>query len=573
MQRPAELVEIGEVGVREHQRLHFDSGRTTVGKWREGFERGHSDLGVIAERKSLPSRLLVTKKSSRNLHHCGSRLRNPSGARPLRESESEPYTTAALMPSFDAIVVGGGPNGLAAGIVLARAGIPTLLIEANDTLGGGARTSALTLPGFLHDSCSAIHPMAALSPFFRTLPLAQHGVEWRFSPHALAHPLDGGRVALLTGSVADTAGRLGEDGRAYRSLMEPLAHNAGALFDAILRPLSPFTKHPLLLARFGLSALRSAHSVVQRFASDEARALFGGCAGHSFLPLEERGSASFGLVLSLAGHLAGWPLVRAGSGAITEALAAVFRSLGGTIETGRCIRSMRDLPETRAVLFDVTPRQLARIASDGIPPQYLRRLSRYRYGPGVFKIDWALDGPIPWTAGECSRAATVHVGGAFEEIAHHEREIWRGRTTDRPFVLVAQQSRFDETRAPAGKHTGWAYCHVPHGSAEDMTDAIERQVERFAPGFRDRILARSTMNSAQFEAHDANFVGGDIAGGANTLAQVLMRPFPAFDPYATPNRRIYLASSSTPPGAGVHGMCGYWAAQSALKRSFRQARR
>jgi phytoene dehydrogenase-like protein len=473
------------------------------------------------------------------------------------------------MTSFDAIVVGGGPNGLAAGIALAREGIPTLLLEANDAVGGGARTSELTLPHFLHDSCSAIHPMALLSPFFRTLPLAERGLEWRFSPHALAHPLDSGGAAVLTGSVAETAARLGGDGGAYGDLMEPFERHASALFDAILRPLSPLTKQPLLLSRFGMTALRSASSVMQRFESEEARALFGGCAAHSFLPLDRHGSASFGVVLALAAHAAGWPVARRGSAAITGALAALFRSYGGVIETGRRVRSLRELPASRAVLFDVTPRQLARIAADDLPPRYLRRLGRYAYGPGVFKIDWALDGPIPWKAAECGRAATVHVGGTFAEIAHHEREIWSGRNTDRPFVLVAQQSLFDETRAPAGKQTGWAYCHVPHGSREDMTEAIERQVERFAPGFRDRILARSTMDSAQFEAHDENFVGGDIAGGAHTLMQLLMRPFPAFDPYATPNPRLFLASSSTPPGAGVHGMCGFWAAQSALRRLFR----
>jgi phytoene dehydrogenase-like protein len=473
-----------------------------------------------------------------------------------------------MADEFDTVVVGAGPNGLSAAIVLARAGLNVLVLEAHETIGGGARTAELTLPGFQHDVCSAIHPMGVVSPFFQTLPLAEHGLVWLESPYAITHPLDDGTAAVLELSLEKTAARLGDDGDAYQRLMEPFASNASALFAEILRPIRLLPRHPLLLARFGLDGLRSALSLAKRFRGDAARALFGGCAAHSFLPLDSAGSASFGLVLAVAGHAVGWPCAKGGSVAIINALASYFRSLGGTIRASTPVRSMGDVPPSRAVLFDVTPRQLAAIAGDELPPSYVKRLRRFRYGPGVFKVDWALDGPIPWRAEECRRSATVHVGGTIEEIANHEAAIWRGRSTDRPFVLVAQQSLFDDSRAPAGKQTGWAYCHVPHGSTEDMTEAIEGQIERFAPGFRQRILARHTRNTAAYEAYNANVVGGDIGGGANTLRQVVARPFLRRDPYSTPNERIYIASSSTPPGGGVHGMCGYWAAQSALKRVF-----
>ena len=467
---------------------------------------------------------------------------------------------------FDAVVVGAGPNGLAAAIVLARAGLSVLVMEAHETPGGGARTAELTLPGFHHDVCSAIHPMAVVSPFFQSLPLHEHGLIWLESPYAIAHPLDDGTAAVLELSLEKTASRLGVDADAYMRLMQPFTASAAALFDEILRPIRLLPRHPLLMARFGLDGLRSAVSLTKRFHGDPARALFGGCAAHSFLPLDQSGSASFGLVLAIAGHTTGWPCARGGSVAIVNALTSYLRAMGGTIRTSTTVRSMRDVPFSRAVIFDVTPRQLAAIAGDELPSSYVAQLRRFRYGPGVFKVDWALDGPIPWRADECKRAATVHVGGTIEEISDHEGAIWRGRTTEKPFVLVAQQSLFDDTRAPAGKQTGWAYCHVPHGSSKDMTEAIERQIERFAPGFRDRILARHTMNTAMYEAYNANLVGGDISGGANTLLQVMARPFPRRDPYSTPNRRIFIASSSTPPGGGVHGMCGYWAAQSALRR-------
>lgn len=477
-----------------------------------------------------------------------------------------PYDAAP----YDAVIVGSGPNGLAAAIVLAREGLSVAVLEAKETIGGGARTEAVTLPGFQHDICSAIHPMSVVSPFMRGLPLAEHGLEWAYSPAAIAHPLDDGTATTLELSLDATAARLGDDEQAYRRMMAPFAAKAGKVFDDILRPVLgfPLPKYPLTLARFGLLGLHSAVKVAARFRTPHARALFGGASAHSFVPLEMLGSASFGLALMLAGHATGWPVAKGGSVAIIHAMASYLRSLGGVIETSRRVRSLRDLPPAAVAIFDVTPIQLAYIAADDLPSRYVRKLGRYRYGPGVFKIDWALDGPIPWEAAECARSATVHVGGTIEEIAAHEHSVFYGRMTEKPFVLVAQQSMFDETRAPAGKHTGWAYCHVPHGSTEDATDAIERQIERFAPGFRDRILARRTINTAQYEEHNPNMVGGDIAGGANTMSQFLTRPFAKLDPYATPNERIFLCSSSTPPGGGVHGMCGYWAARSVLKRVF-----
>ena len=467
--------------------------------------------------------------------------------------------------AHDAVVVGGGPNGLAAAIVLARAGVPTLLLEAADSVGGGTRTHELTLPGFRHDVCSAIHPMARLSPFLKTLPL---NIEWFESPYEIAHPFDDGSAAVLERSVSATAQRLGDDAKPWRALMEPFVDNADAFFAEILRPVPLIPRHPFLLARFGLNAIRSATAVAKRFRGDAARALFGGCAAHAIIPPGWTGSAAAGISMAVGAHAVGGPCARGGSDAIAGAMADYFVSLGGTIETNRRVASMRDVPPSRAVVFDVTPRQLATIARDALPPRFVRKLERFCYGPAVFKIDWALDGPIPWRAAECTRALTVHVAGRFEEIAEHETAIWQGRTTRNPFVLVAQQSLFDPTRAPAGKHTGWAYCHVPHGSNEDMTEAVENQIERFAPGFRERILARYTMNAAQYEAYNANLVGGDIGGGANTFLQLLGRPFPPLHSYVTPNRRIYLGSSSTPPRGGVHGMCGYWAAKSALRHAF-----
>lgn len=470
---------------------------------------------------------------------------------------------------YDAVIVGSGPNGLSAGIVLAQAGLSVLVLEAKETIGGGARTEQVTLPGFQHDICSAIHPMSVVSPFLRTLPLADFGLEWAYSPAAIAHPLDDGTAATLELSLDATAARLGADEQAYRNLMQPFASKEGMLFEEILKPILPLPppKHPFLLARFGLLGLQSATHLAKRFSTTHARALFAGAAAHSFLPLDRVGSASFGLALILAGHATGWPAAKGGSAAIVGAMARLLETLGGEIRPNHEVRSLRDVPPSKVVLFDVTPHQLARIAGDALPPGYLKKLRAFRYGPGVCKIDLALDGPIPWKSKECARSATVHVGGTLEEIAAHEHAVWHGRMTEKPFVLVAQQSVFDPTRAPAGKHTGWAYCHVPHGWDGDATELIEKQIERFAPGFRDRILARHTIRASQYEQHNPNMIGGDIAGGANGMKQFLARPFPKLDPYWTPNPRLFLCSSSTPPGGGVHGMCGYWAAKSVLRRA------
>ena len=470
--------------------------------------------------------------------------------------------------SYDAVIVGAGPNGLAAAITLARAGLGVLVLEANDTPGGGCRTAEITLPGFHHDICAAIHPMGIVSSFFRELPLARHGLEWVKCPWPLAHPLPGGGVALLAHSLEETARGLRIDERAWQRLMRPFAENASQLFDEILRPIR-FPKHPFLMGRFGLCALQSCERVVNaRFRGEAARALFAGCAAHSFLPLDAPATASFGLVLALAAHAIDWPCARGGSQKIIDALVACLRELGGVVRTGTVVRGMQELPASRVVLFDLTPRQVAAIAGDELPPRYRRQLERFRYGPGVFKVDWALNAPIPWRNPECHSAGTVHVGGTWENIAAAEAAAWRNDVSQEPFVLVAQQSLFDHTRAPEGKHTGWGYCHVPAGCTVDMTERIESQIERFAPGFKDTILARHTMSPADVERHNANMIGGDIGGGANTLMQFFFRPVPRWNPYTTPNQRLFICSSSTPPGGGVHGMCGYWAAQSALRRVF-----
>jgi len=471
---------------------------------------------------------------------------------------------------YDAVVVGSGPNGLAAAISLAQAGCSVLVLEAKETVGGGLRSAELTLPGFSHDICSAIHPLGVGSPFFQSLPLGDYGLEWIQPDVPLAHPFDDGTAITMERSVEATATALGPDAAAYRRLMAPLVADWDKLTVDILGPLR-VPRHPVAMARFGLLAIRSARGLAEsRFESEPARALFAGLAAHSIMPLEQRPTAAFGLVLGILGHAVGWPLPRGGSQNIADALADYLRSLGGEIVTDMAVKEIDDLPAAPAVLFDVTPRQLLRMAGHQLPSGYRRQLLSYRYGPGVFKIDLALDGPIPWQAAECARAGTVHLGGTLSEIAAGERAIWRGQHPERPYVLLAQQSLFDPTRAPAGKHTVWAYCHLPNGSTVDMTERIEAQIERFAPGFRDCILARTVKSPLAFEQYNANYIGGDINGGVQDLRQQFTRPALRLVPYTTPNRRIYLCSSSTPPGGGVHGMCGYFAAQAALRRVFGQ---
>ncbi|WP_143527814.1 phytoene desaturase family protein [Rubrobacter xylanophilus] len=467
--------------------------------------------------------------------------------------------------SYDAVVVGSGPNGLAAAIELARNGLSVAVLEAAGEPGGALRSAETTLPGFVHDVGSAIHPLAVASPFFRSLSLERYGVRWVHPPAPLAHPLEGEEVVLLERSLEETAAGLGEDGEAYLRLMSPLAADLERLANlAAGRPALP--RHPAALGASALRALRPAVSLARAaFRGGRARALFAGNAAHSFLPLERRPSALFGLALGALGHAVGWPFPEGGAGRLARALVSCLRALGGELLTGFPVGSLEEVPPARAVLFDVTPRQLLRIAGERLPGRYRRALARYRYGPGAFKVDFALDGPIPWADGRCARAGTVHLGGALEEIAAGEREVWRGGHPERPFVLLAQHTLFDPSRAPEGRHTVWAYCHVPNGSTFDMTGRIERQIERFAPGFRERVLTRRSAGPADLERENPNLVGGDINGGVMDLGQLLTRPARRLDPYSTPVRGLYICSSSTPPGGGVHGLCGYLAARSALR--------
>jgi len=468
---------------------------------------------------------------------------------------------------FDAVVVGSGPNGLAAAILLQQHGLKVLLLEAKNTIGGGMRTEQLTLPGFFHDVCSAIHPMAAISPFFTTLPLAAHGLEYIYPPIDLAHPFDDGSAAVIKRSLEETAALLGNDEKAYHDLIKPVVDDWPKLAPAILAPLH-LPRHPFAMAAFGINALKSARNIAGRFKTGKARGLWAGLAAHAIQPLSNVSTAAIGMVLSAVAHLHGWPLPKGGSKTIANALASYFVSLGGKIETGFYVSALTQLPSAHAILFDVTPKQLLQIGGHKFSALYKWQLEKYRYGMGVFKIDWALDAPVPFTAPECRLAATVHIGNSYEEIEAGESLSAKGEHPGRPFVLFAQQSLFDTARAPAGKHTAWAYCHVPNGSTKDMTEIIEKQVERFAPGFSERILARHTFNTEQLEAYNPNYIGGDINGGIIDIGQLFTRPALRLSPYRTSAKGLYLCSSSTPPGGGVHGMCGYYAGRRTLKDVF-----
>jgi phytoene dehydrogenase-like protein len=470
---------------------------------------------------------------------------------------------------YDAIVVGSGPNGFAAAITLAQAGYSVQLREAKPTIGGGMRSAELTLPGFLHDVCSAIHPLGMGSPFFRTLPLDEHGLRWIQPKNPAAHPLPDGSAVLLDQSIEVTADNLGRDAAAYRALMEPLVHDWPKLSREFLGPLR-FPRHPIAMTRFGLLAMQPVNLLAHlAFRGERARALLAGLGAHSIMSLYRSPTAAFALMLGILAHVAGWPLPEGGSQSMSNALASYLHSLGGEIITDAPVESLDELSGACTVLLDITVAQFLQLAGNRLPSAYRWLLSRYRYGPAVFKVDFALDGPIPWRAQECLGAGTVHVGGTLREIAEAEHTVWKGRNSERPFVMVAQQSLFDPSRAPAGKQTVWSYCHVPNGSTEDVTERIEAQIERFAPGFRDRILARNTISPMEFQRYNPNYVGGDINGGVQDLLQLFTRPTFQLNPYATPLDGVYLCSSSTPPGGGVHGMCGYFAARSAIRDTLR----
>ena len=474
------------------------------------------------------------------------------------------------MRSLDAVVVGSGPNGLAAALTIARAGRAVEVYEGAPALGGGCRTDELTLPGFRHDVCSAVHPLVLASPFFRSVDLAWRGVRLLTPAVAFAHPLDGGRAGAVLfsmdgpGSVDETAARLGPDARVYRRLFAPLARDVDKILPTVLGPLRAPPRYPLAMARLGLPGLLPLTRLARRFRTEEARGLLAGAAAHSMLPLSTPLTASYGMLFVALAHAYGWPVVEGGSSRVIDALAAELGALGAKVETGRWVKHVTDLPAARAVLLDVSPRHLAELAEERLSSSYRAALARFRYGPGVCKVDWALSGPVPWEAPVCRQAGTVHVGGTLEEVAAGEAEVAAGRHPERPFCLVAQPGVVDPGRAPAGQHTLWAYCHVPSGSPVDMTERIERQIERFAPGFRDLVLARATKTAAETERSNPNYVGGDITGGMATLRQTLFRPTVRWDNYKTSAPGLYLCSASTPPGGGVHGMCGYWAARSAL---------
>jgi phytoene dehydrogenase-like protein len=468
---------------------------------------------------------------------------------------------------FDAVVLGSGPNGLSAAIAIQQKGLSVLLIEGKKEIGGGLRSGELTLPGFTHDICSAIYPLAIASPFFSTLPLEKHGLEWITPPVAAAHPFNDGVAASLVASVDTTARSLGKDQRAYHRLMDPLVRDWEQLAPELLGPLR-FPAHPLALAEFGLKGLPSATTLARRFQTREAKGLLAGMAAHAMQPLTSLATAAVALIFLMAGHGKGWPFPRYGAAMLAKALGAYFISLGGIIQTNTYISSLSQLPAAKALLLDVSPRQLLQIGGHKWSSLYRWQLEKFRYGRGVFKCDWALAGPIPFAAPSCREAGTVHLGGTLEEIAAAEALTAAGGHPEKPFVLLTQQSLFDNTRAPEGKHTGWAYCHVPNGSKKDMTEAIEAQIESFAPGFRERILARHTMDTAQMEEYNPNYIGGDINGGNLDIGQLFTRPALRRSPYRTSAHGIYLCSASTPPGGGVHGMCGYHAARRALKDLF-----
>jgi phytoene dehydrogenase-like protein len=473
------------------------------------------------------------------------------------------------MERHDAVIVGSGPNGLAAAVHLARNGRKVLVLEAADTPGGGMRTKELTLPGFRHDVCSAVHPMGLASPFFQGLELERHGLRWLHPEVPLAHPLDGGGAAVLHRDLEKTAGGLGVDGARYRGIFAPLVARAAELFSEALAPLH-VPRHPLVMARFGLGAGLPASWFAKLFRTPEAQALFAGNAAHGVMPLDLPLTSAVGLMLQLAAHAVGWPVVEGGSQSIADALVRVLREHGGELRCGVRVARFAELPEARAYLFDVSPRHLAGICEDELPAGYRNRLLRYRHGPGVFKVDYALSAPVPWTNGACRNAGTVHVGGTFAEVASAEQAAWRDSASDKPFVLVSQPSRCDPTRAPQGGEVLWAYCHVPRGSTANRLEVINRQIERFAPGFRDCILATHTMDCAAMEAYNANYIGGDVIGGVTDWRQLFTRPVARWNPYTTPNPKIFVCSASTPPGGGAHGMCGYWAGETVMKRMGRR---
>lgn len=468
--------------------------------------------------------------------------------------------------TYDALVVGSGPNGLTAAILLARSGYKTLLIEQAETIGGGCRSAALTESGFTHDICAAVHPLGFSSPIFNDFPLKKHGLGWCKPEIPLAHPLDSGRVALLCSNLEETVANFGPDGDNYKALVSPFVKSWPALVESILGPVLRLPHHPLLMTKFALKSLPSVNWLVNKhFTKGPAKALFAGLAVHGLLPLERSPTASFAMILGSAAHNVGWPLVSGGSQQLANALAAYFKKLGGKIETGRMIRKLSDLPLARSTIFDLTPRQISDIAGERLPLFQRQRLRRFRHGPGVFKLDWTLNEPIPWHNRNCCRAGTVHLGGNFSEIARSERDVWLGRHPEKPAVILIQPSLFDKTRAPAGKHTAWAYCHIPARSNYDMTPFVENQIERFAPGFKEIIKSRSVMNPQAMELHNPNYIGGDITGGIQNLKQTIFRPTMTLKPYDLPIPGWFIGSASSPPGGGVHGMCGFHAANRALK--------